>query len=122
VRVSLTVNERKLNVIIRYFPSAKICLFLSLRAHKRSGPFSIHTPQKHPSFKPKNDQFVVAGVSYKYSYISQRPIFAGIVQLLAPSTNPATHLDVKIPFWATVSKTVRPMLSVRCLSVLSVCL
>ena len=25
-------------------------------------------------------------------------------------------------FWATVSKTVRPMLSVRCLSVLSVCL
>ena len=29
-------------------------------------------------------------------------------------------IDVK-PFWATVCKTVRPMLSVRCLPVLSVC-
>ena len=29
---------------------------------------------------------------------------------------------VSYSFWATVCKTVRPMLSVRCLSVLSVCL
>jgi len=60
-------------------------------------------------------------LSRAYSYISQRRIFAGIVQLLAPSTNPATHLAEKIPFWATVSKTVRPMLSVRCLSVCLSC-
>jgi len=33
-----------------------------------------------------------------------------------------TMLDVCSAFWATVCKTVRPTLSVRCLSVLSVCL
>jgi len=59
----------------------------------------------------------------KYSYVSQRRIFAGsAIKLLAPSTNPATHLAEKIPVWATVSKTVRRMLSVRCLSVCLSCL
>jgi len=39
-----------------------------------------------------------------------------------PIQHPKLHLDRFSCFWATVYKTVRPMLSDRCLSCLSVCL
>ena len=47
--------------------------------------------------------------------------FSQVVQLLAPPKTLLQHLAEKIPFWATVSKMVCSMLSIRCLSVLSVC-
>jgi len=39
-----------------------ISLFLSFMPTKALAPFSLHTPQKKPSFKPINDQFIVAGI------------------------------------------------------------
>jgi len=112
--VSLTV-WRKLSVIIRYFPSTKLCLFLSLCAHKRSSPFFYTYPIKNPLL---NRLINLLSLVYAISTATSANVgFSHVVQLLAPSTNPATHLAEKIPFWATVSKKVRPMLSVRCLSV-----
>jgi len=55
---------QKLSVIIRYFLSAKICLFLSVFMHKRPSPFFYTYPTKKPSFKLINDQFIVVGICY----------------------------------------------------------
>jgi len=45
-------------------------------AHKRPSPFFYTYPTKKPSFKPINDQFIVAGIMLS-SYISQHWISAG---------------------------------------------
>jgi len=42
--------------------SVKICLFLSLFAHKRPSPFFYTYRTKNPLFKPINDQFIVIGI------------------------------------------------------------
>jgi len=43
-----------------------ICLFLSLFARKRPSSFFHTSPQKTPSFKPINDQFIVASICSVY--------------------------------------------------------
>ena len=52
--------------------------------------FSIHTPQN--AFKRINDQFIIAGMS---TAKSANVGFLPVVQLFAPSTNPAMHLAEK---------------------------
>ena len=97
-------------------------MFLSAFAHNRPSPFFCTYPTKKPSFKPINDQFIDAGVCYKYSYISQRRIFAGSA-ITCPIHKPC-HAPRRQKFLFG-----RPFLkrfalcyrSVVCLSVLSVC-
>ena len=55
-------RDGNLSVTIPYFPSAKICLLLSVFADKRPIPFFYTYPHKKPSFKWINDQFIVAGI------------------------------------------------------------